>query len=321
MPEASFQDLQTAINGFNNQVQNYAIQSAVSSASQQVQQLQGAQMDEMQRRQSAQQLSNQLALQLSGLGATGAQIHGAFSAIAPKELPNANAMNAEALMKNSPSLAGAAKKQQTFENENKLALMQLQMQMKSQQAEQKKMLMLDDKYAKAVEQSQVLYNKDIKESDQNLFKAGLLTDIVQSGNVTALQNMAGLIRRQMGDVGPMTEVEQRKVEELNTLSGKVDSLVQYAKGGSPITPKVRQNIQDLEQKLIKANTKFKELMLRKHAYQLVKKARLRGHNIDLNYAASELANMGGSSLEGGGGSAPTNSSGGIDASLFFSTGK
>jgi len=89
------QDLYQALQMFQQGVQQAAVSTAVNDATRQMQELNQANIDEGQKRQALQQLSNQTALRLTGAGANGTQIQSAFNAIAPQNFGSAEQMQLE----------------------------------------------------------------------------------------------------------------------------------------------------------------------------------------------------------------------------------
>jgi len=81
-------DLLKGLQMFTQGVKAAAVNKGIMDAQQQVQQIQASQMKEMERRQALQGISNNLALQLSGLGADPAQVAQSAAAIRPPELRN-----------------------------------------------------------------------------------------------------------------------------------------------------------------------------------------------------------------------------------------
>lgn len=88
-------DLFKALQMFKEGVQGAATLSAVNDATSAMGQIQTATLDDAQKRQQLQQLSNQTALRLTGLGASGTQIQSAFNAIAPQNFGSAEQLQLE----------------------------------------------------------------------------------------------------------------------------------------------------------------------------------------------------------------------------------
>lgn len=80
---ASMQELLQAFQMFNNGVKSFAISAATLDATKQVQQLNQQNLDEQEKLQAMNQLSQQLALRLTGVGADASQIESATNRIAP----------------------------------------------------------------------------------------------------------------------------------------------------------------------------------------------------------------------------------------------
>lgn len=127
-------DLYKALQLFQNGVQQYAITGAVNDANAQMMQLNQAAIDEGQKRQQLQQLANQTALRLTGVGATGTQIQSAFTAINPQNFGSVEQMQLEGELSGNQQLRGVAsdilgqreankQKQMLFENKMQMALL------------------------------------------------------------------------------------------------------------------------------------------------------------------------------------------------------
>lgn len=89
------QDLFKALEMFKSGVQEAATASALSDAQQQVNQIRVGIQDQGQQRQAFQQLSNDLAMRLTGVGANASQVQSAFSAIAPQNFGSAEQLQLE----------------------------------------------------------------------------------------------------------------------------------------------------------------------------------------------------------------------------------
>lgn len=284
MPEASFSDLQNAIKGFNDQVQSYAVQSAVSNASQQVQQLQNAQIDEIERRNQTQQLSQQLALQLTGLGATGTQIEGAMKATSPKALDTYGAMYAEGLTKNSEPLKQNAKELKKFMNEDKLAMAELKYKQDSMKMLKKQSLQMDDNFRKLVPKVQENFNKATKVLNEKLGQINLVEGL-PTGAPKDRVDLTTIVKSVGQDVGAIGDKEADAVlppsmasqfkSLRNYITGKADSI--RTKEQADAMKKVFKQAKPMLQKIIDARAK-------QYGYQLSKSAKLMGHELDINEA-------------------------------------
>lgn len=102
------QDLYQALQMFQQGVQQTAVSTAVNDATRQMQELNQANIDEGQKRQALQQLSNQTALRLTGAGANGTQIQSAFNAIAPQNFGSAEQMQLEGQLSGNKQLMGVS---------------------------------------------------------------------------------------------------------------------------------------------------------------------------------------------------------------------
>ena len=288
MPEASFSDLQNAIAGFNNQVQSYAVQSAVTNASQRVQELQSAQLDEVDKRNQTQQLSQQLALQLTGLGADANQVQSAVAATAPKQLNTFGDMYAEGLNKNSEPLKQNAKELKKFMNEDKFALAQLKLQQDMIKTQSKQNLLSDTKFQSLVPKVQENYNKAVKQFNDKIGQLDLISNLDPGSPRDRLQ-LSTLVKSVGQDVGNIGEKEAEAFLGA-TAAGQLTALKNYLSGSA-------SSIQTADQaKAVAAVLKKAKPMLKKiadsrgkqYAHQLSKSAKIMGHKLEANEALDLL---------------------------------
>lgn len=292
MPEASFSDLQNAIAGFNNQVQSYAVQSAVTNASQQVQQLQSSQLDEVEKRNQTQQLSQQLALQLTGLGANASQVQGAMAATAPKSLDTYGDMYAEGLNKNSEPLKQKAKELKKFMNEDKYAMAQLKLQQDSMKMQQKASLQTDQRFSKIVEKQSNLYSNWSNKLADSETKLGMLEEgLLKNDNALIQGASPTLIAKAMGEVGALTEADKLPYEGSKAISERIKQFFETNKTG-----KLSDSNRALMLKLVKelkknvssrktSNAKLLSSQLSKHATKIL------GIPLDENEASSYITGV------------------------------
>jgi len=88
-------DLLKAFQMFQGSVQQAAVSNAVEGASQHMNQINAQISDEAQKRQALQNLGNNLALRLTGVGANAAQVEQAFRAVAPQNFGSAEQLQLE----------------------------------------------------------------------------------------------------------------------------------------------------------------------------------------------------------------------------------
>src|SRR5574343_89249 len=289
MPEASFADLQSAIRGFNDQVQSYAIQSAVSNASQQVQQLQNAQLDEIEKRNQTQQLSQQLALQLTGLGANASQVQTAMAATAPKQLDNYSSMFAEGLMTGSEPLKQKATELKKFVNEDKFALAQLKLQQDKLRLESKQTMMFDSKFQNLVPKVQENYNRAVRTLNEKVGQLEMVEGLPTGAPKDRIE-LTTTVKSIGQDVGAIGDKEADAVlppslasqfkSLRNYITGNADSI--RTKEQADAMKKVFKQAKPLLKKIIEARG-------RQYAYQLSKSAKIMGHNLNLDEAMELLA--------------------------------
>lgn len=292
MPEASFSDLQNAIAGFNNQVQSYAVQSAVTMASQRVQELQSAQLDEMDKRNQTQQLSQQLALQLTGLGADANQVQSAVAATAPKQLNTFGDMYAEGLNKNSEPLKQNAKELKKFMNEDKFELARLKLAQDSLKLEQKASLQTDQRFSKIVEKQSNLYSNWSNKLADSETKLGMLEEgLLKNDNALIQGASPTLIAKAMGEVGALTEADKLPYEGSKAISERIKQFFETNKTG-----KLSDSNRALMLKLVKelkknvssrktSNAKLLSSQLSKHATKIL------GIPLDENEASSYITGV------------------------------
>ena len=249
MAEATFSDLQTAINGFSSQVKDFAVKSAIDSASQTMKQIQSSQDNEIQTRQGMEQLSNQLALHLTGVGATGQQIQSAFTATNPSALPNANAMNAEALMKGDSALGGAARKQQIFENTNKIAQMELSQRQQAMSMQAKQSLAGDSQFQKRLGKVQDTFGAWGQKLMDFEGKLGILEDGLRRGNNAIIMGaVSTIVPKALGEVGALTEADKEPFRGSMDIASQINRKLSMAIDGK-VDEKSRRLLLDLVSKL------------------------------------------------------------------------
>ena len=88
-------DLLKAFQMFQGSVQQAAVSNAVEGASQHMNQINAQISDEAQKRQALQNLGNNLALRLTGVGANAAQVEQAFRAVSPQNFGSAEQLQLE----------------------------------------------------------------------------------------------------------------------------------------------------------------------------------------------------------------------------------
>ena len=88
-------DLLKAFQMFQGSVQQAAVANAVEGATQQMNQINAQINNEAQKRQQLQNLGNNLALKLTGVGANAAQVEQAFKAVAPQQFGSAEQLQLE----------------------------------------------------------------------------------------------------------------------------------------------------------------------------------------------------------------------------------
>jgi len=279
MAEASFQDLQMAINGFNTALKDYSIQSAITSATEQVKQLNQSGIDEADRRNKADLLARDLALQLTGVGASGQQISSAFSSIAPKDLNTPLATYQEGLAKDSKPLQEQATKARDFQNYNAMELAKLKMLKADEKAMTKQSLASSNAFLSALEKSQAGFNREAKGFKDKVSQIDMILNAPTS-TITDRLNLTTLVKSVGQDVGNIGEKEAEAALG-TTLYGKIKSYSNFVTGdaASAITP--QQAIEIKKVMKVARERMSKEVTNRSMSYskQLKQKARVLGRNI------------------------------------------
>lgn len=119
-------DLLKAFQMFQGSVQQAAVSNAVEGASQHMNQINAQISDEAQKRQALQNLGNNLALRLTGVGANAAQVEQAFRAVSPQNFGSAEQLQLEGQLsgnKQYQQVAGDIMKQRE-EKQKSLLMMQ-----------------------------------------------------------------------------------------------------------------------------------------------------------------------------------------------------
>lgn len=272
MPEASFSDLQNAIKGFNDQVQSYAVQSAVSNASQRVQELHSAQLDEVEKRNQTEQLSKQLALQLTGLGANASQVQTAVAATAPKQLNDFGSMYAEGLMTGSEPLKQKATELKKFMNEDKFALAQLKLQQDMMKMQAKATLQNDPRFSKVVEKQSNLYaNWNNKLNDSETKLSMLEQGLINNDNAIIQGAAPTVLAKAMGEVGALTEADKAPYQGSLAIASRISQFFETNKTGK-LTPENRKQLLGLVKQLKTSMNKRKQSNAQLLSSQLSKHA-------------------------------------------------
>lgn len=289
MAQATFSDLNTAIQGFQDTVKHYAVQSAISDATKQVQGLHSANIDEMQKRQQADELSRSLALKLTGLGADANQIQASFQAIAPKPLKDATSMYAEGLATNSQPLQEQATKVRNFSDEHKMTMLNMKLQQQHADMLRKEGMQLDKQFNQQVTVAQQGYNREVKNTlDKiNQIKTVESLPLSQPENRASLLTVAKAVS---GDVGNIGEKEASEVLS-KTAVGEYMKARNYILGESYSTQTEAQSKELAKILKIAKNTmeKYVDARANKYAYQLASHPTARRFQLDLKGAKEYLA--------------------------------
>ncbi len=306
MAEASFQDLQMAINGFDSALKDYAVQSAVTGATEQVKQLQSAQMDEMQKRNEMENLSRNLALQLTGAGANAAQVQTAFQAVAPTPFQNPGEMFGQALQKDSEPMKQKATEWRDFLSNPQFEMAKIRTAATAGMAAQKMSMKGQEQFSKLLPQVQDKYNKSIKVLQDKLGQIELVANLPKS-SIRDRQELTTLVKSVGQDVGAIGDKEADATLS-PAMASKFKALRNYITGAaqSVRTPEQAQEV-------LKTFNKSKEMIqsvingrTKQYAYQLHKSAQRFGVDLTPEEAVSSLTTSDMSAFDaalGGGGGA------------------
>jgi hypothetical protein len=288
MPEATFTDLQRAISGFNDEMKSYAIQSAVNNASQNVRQLQQAQLDDNEKFNQTKQLSDQLALQLTGLGASGVQIEGALRATQPQTYQTPESMFSQALVSGNENLRKKAHEFKDFADKNKFEMAKLKMQQSMLAQSGKAELMQSREFNKLVPKVQEQYNRSIKDYQT---KVGQIESILSlpASSIKDRLELTTLVKSIGQDVGNIGEKEAEQALG-TTAIGDFKRLKNYMSGAaaSVRTPEQAYEVLKVFNQSKNMLNKLMDVRANKYAYQLTKASSLYGTKLNLQEAKDLL---------------------------------
>lgn len=290
MPEASFADLQKAISGFNDEVKTYAIQSAFTNASQNVKQLQQANLDENEKFNQTRQLSDQLALQLSGLGATGEQINTAYKITQPDSFNTPEAMFSQALVSGDEKLRKKAIEFKDFADKNKMEMAHLKFSQSLAAQESKQKLMDTKEFKKLVPKYQEQYNRATKDYATKVGQIQSILSLPPSSIKDRLE-LTTMVKSIGQDVGNIGEKEAEQVLG-STAAGQFKQFRNYITGAanSVRTPEQAYQVLKVFNKSASMMEKLMNNKANNYAYQLTKSAKLYGHSLNLQEAKDMLVN-------------------------------
>ncbi len=240
----SNQELFQALQIFQRGVQDYGIQKGVNQAADQMQQINNSQLDELEKRQQLGQLSNKLALHLTGLGANASQVQAAFQAIAPALIKDAQDAYLQGALSKSDPLKAIGTEVQTFENKPKMNQLAYARGTELMGKQLTADAMSGKADAKANDALAGRFTKFSQELDPNR---------ARTGNLGSLQQSLNLTDRIKGLVGKRTNLDQRETEELaislqKLLSGSNVGSVQQVEA---LVPKsARGNAQKMQEFLL-----------------------------------------------------------------------
>jgi len=258
MADATFSDLQSAINGFNTALTDYATNSAIQSATQQVQQLNQMGLADAEKRQAASNLANQLALQLTGIGASGTQIQSAFSAIAPKQFTSSSQLFGEGLLTGNEPMQQQAQEWKKFETQDKMRLAELSLAQKSLALQQKQGLADNKEFNKAIQKNQDKYANWANKLQDTETKLAMLEDgLIKNDNALIQGAAPTLIAKALGEVGALTEADKEPFRGSLATAERVKQFFATA-GTGKLSDSNRRTMLGLVQRLRQANENRKK---------------------------------------------------------------
>lgn len=258
MADASFSDLQTAISNFNSSLKDYATNSAIQSATQQVQELNQMGLADAEKRQAASNLANQLALQLTGIGASGAQIQNAFSAIAPKQFASPSQLFGEGLLTGNEPMQQQAQEWKKFETQDKMRMAELALAQKSLMMQQKQGLADNKEFNKAIQKNQDKYATWANKLQDTETKLTMLEEGLLRNDNALIQGAAPtLIAKALGEVGALTEADKEPYRGSLAAAERVKQFFATA-GTGKLSDSNRRTMLGLVQQLKKATENRKK---------------------------------------------------------------
>ena len=291
MADATFSDLQTAINGFNTALTDYATNSAIQSATQQVQQLNQMGLADAEKRQAASNLANQLALQLTGIGASGTQIQSAFSAIAPKQFASSSQLYGEGLLTGNEPMQQQAQQWKKFETQDKMRLAELALAQKSLMMQQKQGLADNRDFTKAIQKNQDKYATWANKLQDTETKLTMLEEGLLRNDNALIQGAAPtFIARALGEVGPLTEADKEPFHGSLEVAERVKQFFATA-GTGKLSDSNRRIMLRLVQQLKKATENRKKANVSTLGKQLKVIAKRYGADISDDEATTYITGM------------------------------
>jgi hypothetical protein len=257
-------------------VQDYAVNSAISSATQQVNDLNRQGLDEAQRRQQADMLARDLALQLTGVGASGQQIQSAFQAIAPPAANDYLSLFGQGVQSGSDTMKKQAAEWKKFANEDKMAMAQMQMQRDMVKMQQKNTLQNDQRFSKLVEKQSTTYAGWANKLGDTETKLATLEDgLIRNDNAIIQGASPTIIAKAMGEVGALTEADKAPYQGSQAIANRIEQLWATAKNGKlsdsnrKLMLQLVKQLRTTTEQRKKNNAKILSSQLSKHATKIL----------------------------------------------------
>lgn len=208
-------ELFKAMSIFQSGLEKLAITNGISSASQQVEQLNQQGLNELEKRQARAQIANDLQMKMARIGAPASQIQAAVGGIMPQPIQNAQDAYYQALQTGSPELMKIANNGQAFENKAKTDQMAFQAGENAKDRNLQRELTgmrADKKMGDAEMQKIFQIGNQFEEKSSDMFKgynlANTATQLLNSNNPVADKAVLNSLVKASGDTGVITEADR-----------------------------------------------------------------------------------------------------------------
>lgn len=230
-------DLMKAFGAFNQGLQSLAINTGINNATQKVDEINNSLMSALEKRQAQSQLADQLALQLTGMGANASQVQQAFTSIAPPQIKDSQDAYQQALVSGDKDLLGMAKNMQSFERANQEELQNDQQKFQASESSLNRQLQRDlagmrnkpgsglRAEAKTLREFQKEYTKDVRDFQKVSRQFTNARDLILKNSPMAAAALRPLLARASGEVGNLSETEQKAWEGRQDLKTKMERWV------------------------------------------------------------------------------------------------
>lgn len=255
MGTSGFEQMMQGLNALGGAMKNFATTRAVGQAQDEVNQLNSASMDEMDKRNALSAVSQNLTMRLSGIGAEPQQIAQVSGAIKPAAFADAQDMFMASQQKGSSKLAAAAQATQKFEEDPKLTLQRLINQGSLNVANAKAQAGagdLNEKQTRDLMRYQTSFNTAAKKSLDSSNQAQAVKDILASNNPLGDNAIPTFMARASGEVGNLSEADKKPFGSAQDIQSRLESSMKmYAQG--KLTDDNRKFISQLADTMQKAS--------------------------------------------------------------------